>query len=189
MKHTTLSSAPRGPDAQGISSVLALACALLAVALPLAVTYHLLSTPVESLLLRAGVSPLAAQAVALEITLGQKCLAVLLGVLPVGCASYGLVCAMRCFSGFSQAEYFSLRTVKYLRGFAAGIFASVVTGVLASALIGVVLTLGAPAGQRVLSLGLGSNELLTLLFAGMVWQIAGVMARAVALAEENAQFV
>jgi hypothetical protein len=165
---------------QGISSVLAWACALLAVALPLAVAYHLLSTPVDSLLLRAGLSLQAAQAAAMDITLGQKCLAALLGVLPVCCASYGLVCAMRCFSGFSQAEYFSLRTVKYLRGFAAGIFASVVT---------VVLTLGAPAGQRALSLGLGSNELLTLLFAGMVWQIAAVMARAVALAEENAQFV
>jgi hypothetical protein len=56
-------------------------------------------------------------------------------------------------------------------------------------LVIVVLTLGAPAGQRALSLGLGSNELLTLLFAGMVWQIAAVMTRAVALAEENAQFV
>lgn len=189
MKHTATPLAASGPDVQGISSVLAWACALLAVALPLAVAYHLLSTPVDSLLVRAGLSLQAAQAAAMDITLGQKCLAALLGVLPVCCASYGLVCAMRCFSGFSQAEYFSLRTVKYLRGFAAGIFASVVTGVLASTLVTVVLTLGAPAGQRALSLGLGSNELLTLLFAGMVWQIAAVMARAVALAEENAQFV
>jgi hypothetical protein len=189
LKHTATPLAPTGPDVQGISSVLAWACALLAVALPLAVAYHLLSTPVENLLLRAGLSLQAAQAAAMDISLGQKCLAVLLGVLPVCCASYGLVCAMRCFSGFSQAEYFSLRTVKYLRGFAAGIFASVVMGVVTSMLITVVLTLGAPAGQRALSLGLGSNELLTLLFAGMVWQIAAVMARAVALAEENAQFV
>jgi len=52
-----------------------------------------------------------------------------------------------------------------------------------------VLTSAVPAGPRALSLSLGSNELLTLLFAGMVWQIAAVMARAVALAEENAQFV
>jgi hypothetical protein len=189
LKHTTIPTTTSGPDVQGISSVLAWTCALLAVALPLAVAYHLMSTPVESLLLRAGVSMSASQAVALDITLGQKCLAVLLGVLPVCCASYGLVCAMRCFSGFSQAEYFSLRTVKYLRGFAAGIFASVVMGVVSSTLITVVLTAGAPAGQRALSLGFGSNELLTLLFAGMVWQIAAVMARAVALAEENAQFV
>ncbi len=189
MKHTIIPAAKSGPDVQGISSVLAWACALLAVALPLAVAYHLLSTPVESLLLRAGVSLSVSQAATLDITLGQKCLAVLLGVLPVCCASYGLVCAMRCFSGFSQAEYFSLRTVKYLRGFAAGIFASVVMGVVSSTLITVVLTAGAPAGQRALALGFGSNELLTLLFAGMVWQIAAVMAKAVALAEENAQFV
>ncbi|MBW8721411.1 MAG: hypothetical protein JF626_05855 [Polaromonas sp.] len=144
MKNTIIPTAKSGPDVQGISSVLALACALLAVALPLAVAYHLMSTPVET-----------------------QC----------------------CFSGFSQAEYFSLRTVKYLRGFAAGIFASVVMGVVSSTLITVVLTAGAPVGQRALSLGFGSNELLTLLFAGMVWQIAAVMAKAVALAEENAQFV
>ncbi|MFS2036443.1 hypothetical protein ACEN8I_20650 [Polaromonas sp. CT11-55] len=189
MKHTATPLAPSGPDVQRLSSVLAWACALLAVALPLAVAYHLLSVPVESLLMRAGVSSQVAQAAAMEVTLGQKCLSVLLGVVPVCCASYGLMCAMRCFSGFSQAEYFSLRTVKYLRGFAAGIFASVVTGVLSSTLITLVLTSAAAAGPRALSLSLGSNELLTLLFAGMVWQIAAVMARAVALAEENAQFV
>jgi hypothetical protein len=189
LKNTAIPTAPTGPDVQGISSVLAWACALLAMALPLAVAYHLLSTPVESLLLRAGVLLSASQTAALDITVGQKSLAALLGVLPVCCASYGLICAMRCFSGFSQAEYFSVRTVKYLRGFAAGIFASVVAGAVSATLITVVLTSGAPAGQRALSVGLGSNELLTLLFAGMVWQIAAVMARAVALAEENAQFV
>jgi len=108
---------------------------------------------------------------------------------PVCCAAYGLVCAMRCFSGFSQAEYFSVRTVRYLRGFAAGVFASVVAGFLVSMLTSVLLTAGIPAGQRALAVSLGSNELLTLLFAGMVWQIAAVMAKAVAMAEENAQFV
>jgi hypothetical protein len=79
--------------------------------------------------------------------------------------------------------------VRYLRGFAAGVFASVVTGFFVSMAISVVLSLGAPAGPRPQAQGRGSNELLTLLFAGMVWQISAVMAKAVALAEENAQFV
>ena len=165
------------------------ACALLAVALPLAVLYQLVATPTEGLLLRAGVSLTAMQLAMLDVALWQRMTAVLLGMLPVSCAAYGLVCATRCFSGFSQAEYFSLRTVRYLRGFAAGIFASVVAGFVVSLLITVVLTAGAPAGQKALALSLGSNELITLLFAGMVWQIAAVMAKAVALAEENAQFV
>jgi hypothetical protein len=38
-------------------------------------------------------------------------------------------------------------------------------------------------------LTIGSSELLMLLFAGMVWQIAHVMTQAAALADEHAQIV
>jgi len=189
MKTRLTAATLSGPDVQRLNSAFAWACALLAVALPLAVLYQLVTTPTEGLLLRAGVSLSAVQVAMLDVELWQRLLALGLGMLPVCCASYGLVCAMRCFSGFSQGEYFSLRTVRYLRGFAAGVFASVVTGFVVAMAISVLLTLGAPAGQRALAVGLGSNELITLLFAGMVWQIAAVMSRAVALAEENAQFV
>ncbi|WP_096697742.1 DUF2975 domain-containing protein [Polaromonas sp. AER18D-145] len=189
MKNAFAASTLTRPDVQRLNSAFAWVCALLAVALPLAVFYQLVTTPTEGLLLRAGVQLSALQLVMLDVELWQRVLAVVLGMVPVCCASYGLVCAMRCFSGFSQSEYFSLRNVRYLRGFAAGVFASVVAGFFGSMLISVVLTLGAPAGQRALSIGLGSNELMTLLFAGMVWQISAVMAKAVALAEENAQFV
>ncbi|MDI1239277.1 MAG: DUF2975 domain-containing protein [Polaromonas sp.] len=189
MKNAFAASTLARPDVQRLNSAFAWVCALLAVALPLAVLYQLVTTSTEGLLLRSGVSLTALQAAMLDVELWQRMLVVVLGMVPVCCASYGLVCAMRCFSGFSQSEYFSLRNVRYLRGFAAGVFASVVAGFFGAMAISVVLTLGAPAGQRALSLGLGSNELLTLLFAGMVWQIAAVMAKAVALAEENAQFV
>jgi hypothetical protein len=189
MKTRLTASTLAGQDVQRLNSAFAWACALLAVALPLAVFYQLVTTPTEGLLLRAGVNLSGLQVAMLDVALWQRMVAVGLGLLPVCCACYGLVCAMRCFSGFSQGEYFSLRTVRYLRGFAAGIFASVVAGFFAAMLISVVLTAGAPAGQKSLALVLGSNELITLLFAGMVWQIAAVMSRAVALAEENAQFV
>lgn len=189
MKNAFAASTLTRPDVQRLNSAFAWVCALLAVALPLAVLYQLMTTPTEGLLLRSGVSLSTLQAAMLEVELWQRVLVVGLGMVPVCCASYGLVCAMRCFSGFSQREYFSLRNVRYLRGFAAGVFASVVAGFFVSMAISVVLTLGAPAGQRALAMGLGSNELITLLFAGMVWQISAVMAKAVALAEENAQFV
>ena len=189
MKNAFAASTLTRPDVQRLNSAFAWVCALLAVALPLAVLYQLMTTSTEGLLLRSGVSLPALQAAMLDVDLWQRMVAVVLGMVPVCCASYGLVCAMRCFSGFSQSEYFSLRNVRYLRGFAAGVFASVVAGFFVSMSISVVLTLGAPAGQRALAMGLGSNELLTLLFAGMVWQISAVMAKAVALAEENAQLV
>jgi hypothetical protein len=189
MKNAFAASTLTRPDVQRLNSAFAWVCALLAVTLPLAVFYQLVTTPTEGLLLQVGVSLSTLQAALLEVALWQRMLVVALGMVPVCCAAYGLVCAMRCFSGFSQAEYFSVRTVRYLRGFAAGVFASVVAGFLVSMLTSVLLTAGIPAGQRALAVGLGSNELLTLLFAGMVWQIAAVMAKAVALAEENAQFV
>lgn len=176
-----ISSAPQGPDVQAVSSVLAWACALLAVALPLAVAYHLSGLAPDELLLRAGLVLARGAQPAAGATRGA--LALLFGLLPVCCVSYGLVCAMRCFAGFAQAEYLSPRTVRCLRGFAAGIFASVVAGLLSPLLVGLVLGWGEAVARRSLSPGFGGNELLTLLFAGMVWQIAAVMARAVALAE------
>ena len=189
MKNTLTVAALSGPQVQRLNSAFAWVCALLAVTLPVAVLYQLVTTPTVGLLLRAGVTLSALQVAMLDVSLLQRSLAVALGMVPVCCACYGLVCAMRCFSGFSQAEYFSVRTVRYLRGFAAGIFASVTAVFFVDLLMSLLLTAGAPAGQRALALGLDSNELLTLLFAGMVWQIAAVMAKAVALAEENAQFV
>jgi hypothetical protein len=184
----TVRTASSATDMQNLNSVLAWACALLAALLPLAFAYQLLSSPTDNLLMRAGLSLTNLQIAMLDISVAQKCLAAVLGVMPVCLASWGLVSAMRCFSGFSQGEYFSARNVSYLRGFAAGIFASVVASVFSSTLIGLVLTWPA-TGRHALTLGMGSNELLTLLFAGMVWQIAAVMARAVAEAEEETRYV
>ena len=104
MKTTLTASALSGPEVQRLNSAFAWACALLAVALPLAVLYQLVTTPTEGLLLRAGVSLPAVQVAMLNVEMWQRVLAVGLGMLPVCCASYGLVCAMRCFSGFSQGE-------------------------------------------------------------------------------------
>ncbi len=47
----------------------------------------------------------------------------------------------------------------------------------------------APHGERALSLGIDSNDLLMLVFAGIVWQIARAMTQAVELADEHAQIV
>lgn len=110
MKTTLTAATLSGPEVQRLNSAFAWVCALLSVALPLAVLYQLMTTPTDNLLLRAGTSLSAVQVAMLDVALWQ----------------------------------------------------------------------------RLLTVGLGSNELITLLFAGMVWQIAAVMSRAVALAEENA---
>ncbi|MEO8024746.1 hypothetical protein, partial [Polaromonas sp.] len=95
MKNTFAASTLTRPDVQRLNNAFAWVCASLAVALPLAVCYQLITTPTEGLLLRSGISLSALQAAMLEVALWQRVLAVVLGMVPVCCTSYGLVCAMR----------------------------------------------------------------------------------------------
>jgi hypothetical protein len=103
--------------------------------------------------------------------------------------SYGLVRAGRCFARFARNEYFTASVVRDLRAFAAGVFAAGVTGLLVPSLVGYLInTWGAVNALRV-GIELSSHQVLLLLFSAAVWQIAAVMARAGAIAEEHAQFV
>jgi len=164
-------------------ALLATTCLALAIALPVLTLYGLCTTSAEVWLARLGLKP------GLPIALWQSGLAAGVGMLPVCAMAYGLLRARLCFLGFVRGETFSLGTVRHLRGFAAGLVSSAVAGLLSPALTSVLLTLQAPAGQRSLVLGVGSNEILMLLFAGIVWQIAHVMTQAVELADEHAQIV
>jgi hypothetical protein len=178
------------PLSQRLNALLAVACLALVIALPALTLYGLCTTPPEIWLERLGVkSAFPAGEPGLQIAWWQSGLATLVGMLPVGAVAYGLFRARLCFLGFMRGETFSLGTVRHLRGFAVGMFAAAVAGLLSSALISVLLTLGAPPGKRALSLGIGSNDLLMLLFAGIVWQIARVMTQAAELADEHAQIV
>ena len=184
------STSPTPPGSQRINAFLAVACLALAIALPALTLYGLCTTPSEIWLARLGVEPISpAGQPGFKIAWWQSGLATLIGVLPVCSMGYGLLRARLCFLGLARGEAFSLGTVRHLRGFAIGIFASAVAGLLSPVLISVLLTLGAPAGRRALALGLGSSEVWMLLFAGIVWQIAHVMTRAVELADEHAQIV
>jgi len=178
------------PAGQHLNSLLAVACLVLALVLPALTLYGLCTTPAEAWLAGLGIKSLpAADLPGWRIALWQSGLALFVGMLPVCGVAYGLLRARLCFRGFVAGETFSLGTVTHLRGLAAGMLASAAAGLLSPALISVVLTLGVPAGQHALSLRVGSSEILMLLFAGIVWQIAHVMTQAVALAEEHAQIV
>ena len=187
MKSSPSTSPPMG---QRLNALLTLACLALACALPALTFYGLCTTPPEAWLAGLGIQPPSAVVQpGWRIALWQSGLAMLVGMLPVCGVSYGLLRARQCFRGFVRGESFSLGTVRHLRGLAVGMLVSAVAGLLSPALISVLLTLDAPAGQHALGVRVGSSEVLMLLFAGIVWQIAHVMTQAVALAEEHAQIV
>jgi hypothetical protein len=171
-----------------LSTVLSGGCLLLAIALP---AFGLYTAIFEPQMIIDGLNLSAPPRIAsgAELTQFQRvALAVLSCVSPLFQA-YGLNCARRCFQSFVRGEYFTLQVVAGLRGFAAGVFFSIVAGLLATPLLSVLLTLNAGPGNHTLAVNVSSQQVLTLLFAGVLWQIAGVMTNAVRLAEENSQFV
>lgn len=175
---------------QGLSRLLALACLALALVLPAAALYGLWAASPQSLLAQVGVRiPAVDGPAALPMATWRIALAVVVGMLPVCGMAYGLLRARQCFQGFVRGEVFSLGAVRHLRGFAGGLLASSVAGLLAPTLLSVLLTLGAPAGGHSLAVALGAQHLLMLLFAGIVWQIAHAMTRAVEMADDHAQII
>jgi hypothetical protein len=174
------------PDSPRVVSLLSGMCLLLAVALPALVLYYLVVSPAQVLGERLGIPP---ESVPVELAAWQRVIVVALGTLPVLCLAFGLTRARRCFQSFARHEYFTLGVVQGLRGLAVGVFLSGALGLLAAPLSSAVVALSAAPGQRSIALSLDSTNLLTMLFAGLVWQISAVMAKAVTLAEENSQFV
>lgn len=172
--------------ADGSARAVAIACMLLAAALPAAAFFHLMAGWPGALAAAgagAGVTlPLADQPGWRLITAGA------LALLPVLAMAWALLRAGRCLSALARGEHFSSPVVDDLRGFAARVVLASAAGTFVPTLIVLLLTWGRP-GQTVLSLSVGSQHLILLLFAGVTWQIARVMAKAVALAEDHAQIV
>ena len=166
------------------------ACLVLAVALPAATLTSLLQAAPQAMLAQLGVgSPTGASLASPNIAVWQHIAVVCVSLLPVAAIAYALWRASQCFGGFVRGETFSLATVRHLRGFAAGLLVSSCAGLAVPTFVVWLLTLNAPAGERILTVSLGTQQLLMLLFAGIVWQMSHAMTRAVELAQDNAQIV
>ncbi len=184
-----LQNLPTG-GSQRLSRLLAWTCLGLAVLLPVAALNSTMRATSVDMLVQMGIRlPSGADLESLPIATWQHALAVCISLLPVAAVAYALLRARQCFTGFVHGETFSLATVRHLRGFAAGLLVSSSAGLLAPTAIVWLLTLYAPAGGRVLTISLGAQQLLVLLFSGIVWQMGHAMTRAVELAEDNAQII
>lgn len=166
--------------ARRLSAVPSILCLALIVGWP-ALSVHVLAFDPETAVEGFSLEPMPA------LTAAQRVTIVVVGLAPVAGVIYALLCARRCFQSFRRGEYFTLHVVRSLRGLAAGIVLWAVAGLLVTPVSSLLLTLGAE--EHRLTVELSSTTLLTLLFSGIVWQIADVMTKAVMLAEENAQFV
>jgi hypothetical protein len=172
------------------ATLLAWVCSALAVLLPLASAWLVL-WPWPQALLRAVAQAgggAGINAAALGNAGPQLAAAAALAMVPVLLMALALQRASRCLHAFARGEHFTLGAVTALRAFAALVFAAGVACTLVPPLAMLLLSLAGP-GPHTLALSFGSQHLFLLLFSAVTWQIAAVLARAVALAEEHAQIV
>jgi hypothetical protein len=164
---------------------MAILCLVTAIALPAGLLAYWVLTPIEALLREAGLPGVTVQ----DIGWASRLAAIVISAAPLSCLVWGLVQARRCFGAFAVGRFFAAEAVYGLRGFAIALFASALLWPIAGAALSVLLSWGAGAGKRALVIGVGSDTLLSLLFAGMIVIITWVMTEARSIADENAQFV
>jgi len=109
--------------------------------------------------------------------------------LPLLALGWGLAQVRRSFLAVASGQTFSPALVRGLRNFSASLFVSAAIKPVADALLSLFLTRTAGQGERMLALNIGSDTLLILLFAGILWAITWILAEAVDLADDLAQIV
>ena len=169
-----------------ISFIVAWGCFLILLLLPVAALYFLFN--LESLL------ELARNSIHLPIqwaTVSQGQAIALWGavVLYLTIGWFGLLYLRRAFSAFAKGELFNPENSLALRRAAALMFTQALLNPVQAALNGVILSWNHPAGQKILSITIGSGAFKVIFLALILWVLSDLLVKARALDVENRQFV
>lgn len=157
------------------------ACTFAIVALPSLMFVYFLTAPATALF-TAGVP-------AVEIAPAFRLAAAAIACVPLAVLCYGLVSARRSFRTVADGNAMSAEVVKGLRDLSIAMLVSTLLKPAAGAAIGMLFNAAAGAGRWSLSLQVGSDTLIALIVAGTLAILATVLADAIEIAKENAQFV
>ncbi len=171
---------------QRLARLLAFASLIFMITLPLALLIFWSSANDAELARIAGLAP---QAVPVTLATWQHIAGACISGFPMLALILGLRQARNCFKLFAEGTVFSTQAIHHLRRFAGWIMVSLVLGLCAGPALSVLLTANNPPGMHQLAVGIGSNQVFTLFFAGMVWLMAAVIGEGQSLAEENDSFV
>ncbi len=116
-------------------------------------------------------------------------LAGLAGFAPALLAGAALLSARACLEVFAAGRWFEPDAAAALRRMAARMIAAAAAALVAPTAIWLILSAGAPEGERMLVVEIGSGPLLGVVLGAAVWLISDVMARAAELAADHAEIV
>lgn len=124
-----------------------------------------------------------------EVGLAVRALGFAISMVPIGALIYGLVSARRCFRAFADGRIFSLDAVLGLRTFSICVGLAALVKPITSAALSLLLSATNGLGGRAFAFEIGSDTIVSLIFAGTATVITWVLAEATIIADENAQFV
>lgn len=99
---------------------------------------------------------------------------------------YFLHCA---FANIATGELFNLNNSLNLRRFSALALIQVVAKPLYTAITSVLLSINHPAGEKMLSISFGSEQIMTLALAMILWVMSDLLVKGSDLQSENQQFI
>ena len=165
-----------------LSRRLALSCLVFAGILPLLVLVDVAAGGASGLLSAATSQPIRVAPNRIALAIG-----VALALVPACLLSAGFLSARRALLAFAAEAWFS--AAPSLRAFGRWIAIAGLTGLLLPTALGLALTLGEPAGERVLVFSINSGAISTLLIGCVIWAVGHVWAQAAALRSELDGFV
>ena len=107
-------------------------------------------------------------------------------------ASIGLVglhFLQRAFAKFAKGELFNFINSRNIRRFAIFLLAQSAAKPIYDALSSVLLSLNHPAGEKVLAITFGSNEIRAVALAMILWVVSDLLIEGSKLQSENQQFI
>ncbi len=107
----------------------------------------------------------------------------------VGVLVFGLWRAKALFDEFAEGHLFTARGAACLKTVARVTIFLAAMGPLSKTLLVLLFTASNPKGQKILQIGISSNDLMVAMIGGLLFAIALVMGEAAQLADDNAQIV
>lgn len=101
----------------------------------------------------------------------------------------GLYFLHRAFTNFAKGELFNPDNSRDLRLFSIFLFAQALAKPLHFALSSLLLSMNHPAGQKMLSISMGSSEIKVIALAMILWVMSDLLVKGSKLESENRQFI
>ncbi len=116
---------------------------------------------------------------------GEKFCGFLLNLIPLGINLLALGFLVKLFSLYEKGEIFSLKNVAYIRNIGYALLVGQLINPFYEMLMGLVLTLGNPPGQRMIAVTVNGTNLRTIVISVMIILISWIMTEGYKLREEQ----